>query len=197
MLNQLFFVCPFHLLPHLNAPTVLAALICCACSLILSVDSLLRSAVLDIVSDLLCSIPDEKFSSEHSLSMGLLLASFTCGTDEAVMAVAEGKKQDDSERVGSVDNIQPFFVGQQLRPSQRIYLAFCCFRKVRVRVRVCHRFRHALSHIYHYLYDFILFSLVVDSLTIAVLSPSVEHRDVSVTRAVSVAEGFIALGRCG
>ncbi len=66
--------------------------------------------MLDIVSDLLCSIPDEKLSGEHSLSMGLLLASFTCGTDKAVMAVAEGKKQNDSERVESVETIYNFIL---------------------------------------------------------------------------------------
>ncbi len=45
-------------------------------------------------------MPDEKLSGEHSLSLGLLLASFTCGTDEAAMAVAEGKNRDDSKHVG-------------------------------------------------------------------------------------------------
>ncbi len=51
-------------------------------------------------SDLLCSMPDEKLSIEHSLSLGLLLASFSCGTDEAAMAVAEGNNRNDSIRVG-------------------------------------------------------------------------------------------------
>ncbi len=60
----------------------------------------LRSTLLDMSSDLLCSMPDEKLSIEHSLSLGLLLASFSCGTDEAAMAVAEGNNRNDSIRVG-------------------------------------------------------------------------------------------------
>ncbi len=87
---------------HLQCCPILYSVACYFYSLILSAHSLLRSAMLDIVSDLLCSMPDEKLSSEHSLSLGLLLASFTCGTDEAAIAVGEGKKRDTNVNILAV-----------------------------------------------------------------------------------------------